>query len=157
MLDYRNILFCTDFSEHADDAFEDAAYMASLANARLFVLHVIPGGVGESSLAVPDPLRAAEESDLMDRVERTYGSRTTVKLQLAVRRGHVAPTIIQFAAEINAGLIVIGARGVGRMEGFLIGGSIADKVVRKSKVPVILVSRPKVAGAKARASRKRTK
>jgi len=34
---------------------------------------------------------------------------------------------------------VIGARGVGRVAGLLGGGSVADKVVKNSPVPVLVV------------------
>lgn len=43
MPDYKNIVYCTDFSEQADHAFEDAKYMAGITGAKLFVLHVTQG------------------------------------------------------------------------------------------------------------------
>ena len=47
--------------------------------------------------------------------------------------------ILEYAQETNADLIVIGARGMGRLEGFLGGGSIAEKVARNARVPVVIV------------------
>ena len=41
MSETRNILFCTDFSEHADTAFEHAVDQAKKYNAKLHVFHVI--------------------------------------------------------------------------------------------------------------------
>ncbi len=139
MPDYESILFCTDFSAHAHDAFEEASYLASLIGASLVVLHVIPGGVGESARAVPDPQRVAEESDVMDLLDSTYGSRMTEKPEMAIRHGHVTQVILDFAAEMNAGLIVIGARGIGRLDGFLTGGSVAERVAKDTSIPVLIV------------------
>lgn len=149
MPDYENILFCTDFSAHAHDAFEEASYLVSLIGASLVVLHVIPGGVGESARAVPDPQRVAEESALMDLLDSTYGSRMTEKPEMAIRHGHVTEEILDFAAEMNAGLIVIGARGIGRLEGFLGGGSVAETVAKNTSIPVLIVAGPETAEEKA--------
>ena len=149
MPDYENILFCTDFSAHAHDAFEEASYLVSLIGASLVVLHVIPGGVGESARAVPDPQRVAEESALMDLLDSTYGSRMTEKPEMAIRHGHVTEEILDFAAEMNAGLIVIGARGIGRLEGFLGGGSVAETVAKNTSIPVLIVAGLETAEEKA--------
>ena len=40
MIDYKNVLFCTDFSEDANIAFLHALDMAKKYNAKLHVLHV---------------------------------------------------------------------------------------------------------------------
>ena len=140
MPDYENILFCTDFSAHSHDAFEEVAYLVSLIGASLVVLHVVPGGVGESARAVPDSQRVAEESALMDLLDSTYGSRMTEKPGMAIRHGHVTEEILDFAAEMNAGLIVIGARGIGRLEGLLGGGSVAERVAKNTSIPVLIVA-----------------
>ena len=139
MSEYSNILFCTDFSHNADVAFEEASYIASLTGASLSVLHVIHGGVGETARAVPGPLREAEESAALGHIERAYPSGAVDKAQMAVRRGNVTAEILDHAAETGADMIVIGARGIGRLDGFLGGGSIAEKVARNSKVPVVIV------------------
>ena len=139
MPEYSNILFCTDFSHNADVAFEEASYIASLTGASLSLLHVIHGGDGESARAVPDPQREAEKSTALGHLEQVYRPGAANKPQMAVRRGNVTAEILEHAAETNADLIVIGARGIGRLEGFLVGGSIAEKVARNAKVPVVIV------------------
>ena len=140
MPEYSNILFCTDFSHNADVAFEEASYIASLTGASLSLLHVIHGGAGETARAVPDSQRALEGSTALDHLERAYGHGATGETQMVVRRGNVTAEILEHAAETNADLIVIGARGIGRLEGFLGGGSIAEKVARNATVPVVIVS-----------------
>ena len=140
MPEYSNILFCTDFSHNADVAFEEASYIASLAGASLSLLHVIHGGVGETARAVSASQKELEESTALGHLERAYPSGVVGATQMAVRRGDVTAEILEHAAETNADLIVIGARGIGRLEGFLGGGSIAEKVARNAKVPVVIVS-----------------
>ena len=52
--------------------------------------------------------------------------------------GYPADTIIQIAEKENMSLIVVGYIGASGLERFLLG-SVADKVVRNSKVPVLVV------------------
>ena len=130
MVEYRSILFCTDFSKNADRAFEDAAHLASLSGAYLHILHVVPA---RSSADEADEARA------LDFLERTYGGTTTVPHGVAVRHGSQAEEILEFAEARDVGLIVMGARGMGRLSGLLGPGSVAEKVMQSAKVPVVLV------------------
>lgn len=52
--------------------------------------------------------------------------------------GEAAPTLVDFAKDKGCSLIVMGARGLGSVAGLLIG-SVATKVVKLSKVPVLVV------------------
>ena len=52
--------------------------------------------------------------------------------------GEAAPTMVEFAKDKGCSLIVMGARGLGSVAGLLIG-SVATKVVKLSKVPVMVV------------------
>jgi nucleotide-binding universal stress UspA family protein len=142
MPEYSNILFCTDFSHNADVAFEEASHIASLTGASLSLLHVIHGGVGETARAVSASQRDLEESAALGHLERVYLPGSAGALRMAVRRGNVTAEILEHAAETSADLIVIGARGIGRLEGFLGGGSIAEKVARNAKVPMVIVVPP---------------
>ncbi len=55
-----------------------------------------------------------------------------------VKGGPVARTITAFSQEHGADLIVIGSRGLGSLEGVLLG-SISHKVTSLSETPVLLV------------------
>jgi nucleotide-binding universal stress UspA family protein len=48
MPEYRNIVFGTDFSKNAEQAFQEARYMASVTGAHLYVVHVVPGAGGSA-------------------------------------------------------------------------------------------------------------
>jgi nucleotide-binding universal stress UspA family protein len=52
--------------------------------------------------------------------------------------GYPSDTIIRIAEKENMNLIVVGYVGASGLERFLLG-SVADKVVRNSKVPVLVV------------------
>jgi len=55
-----------------------------------------------------------------------------------VKRGPPARTIVSFAKEHGADLIVLGSRGTGDIEKFLLG-SVSHKVTGMSDIPVLVV------------------
>jgi nucleotide-binding universal stress UspA family protein len=55
-----------------------------------------------------------------------------------LRVGDAAPQIVALAEEIEAGLIVMGSRGLGGIRRALIG-SVSDAVVRHAHCPVLVV------------------
>jgi len=146
MPEYRSILCCTDFSHNADVAFEEAAYIASLAGARLTLLHVVHAGVGEAARALPADQVAAEDDAGLERMAREYPPPAGVEMRYSVRHGNIAAEILEAAEEMGAELIVIGARGLTRWEAFMGGGSIAEKVVRHASTTVIVVPAHEPAG-----------
>ena len=71
--------------------------------------------------------RAADELD-----------RAGVAFERAGRVGDPAPEIIRFAQEWNADLIAMGTRGAGALSAMLLG-SVAQKVIATSPIPVLIV------------------
>ena len=59
----------------------------------------------------------------------------------SVISGKVAQEIMDVAASEDAGLIVMGSRGMSDWQGLLIG-SVAHKIVHLSSVPVLIVRQP---------------
>ena len=146
---FRRILFCTDFSENADHAFEYA-----LAEARrspgctLFLLHVIPEPEAQfwkTYLYEIDDIDRKAMQDIDARVQSTYIPRITpeVSLRVEMRIGKDYMKIIEFAEQHDADLIVIGRQG-GSI-GKVLFGSVADRVARRAHCPVLVVPMPRPA------------
>jgi nucleotide-binding universal stress UspA family protein len=149
----HTILVATDFSEHAQVAFEKAYDLALQLGARLHVLHV----QDESALrvAIREGLLDGSQTDeeLCKAVEALAAQRFATLLarvdrsKLAVdslsRRGEAGKVISDCAREIDAGIIVVGRRGAGLMREILsaVVGSVAESVIRQSPCPVLLVRR----------------
>jgi nucleotide-binding universal stress UspA family protein len=136
---YQKILFATDFSESADRAFAEAAEAADTPGARLWALFVVPMGEELVRPGEAAPAWMPKEDKIVQQLRERYGSKTGVDIEAVVRYGVPARGIIEFAESDGADLIVIGARGVGTVTGFFGGGSVADKVVKNAKVPVLVV------------------
>ena len=58
--------------------------------------------------------------------------------EIVVREASPRPTIVDAALELNCQMIVMGTHGHSGLEHLLLG-SVADYVVRNSKVPVLTI------------------
>jgi len=69
--------------------------------------------------------------------------RTQFVLEHASRRGEPGATIVAYATEIHADLVVVGRRGTGLIEGMrtAVIGSVVEVLIRKSPCPVVVVRR----------------
>jgi nucleotide-binding universal stress UspA family protein len=140
------ILVATDGSREAELAVTTAADLAKSTDSELHVVHV-----GEMPL-VYHPERHAyravyeehekEAQQLLEaQVERIKEAGATVA-QAHLRMGRadatVAEEIVELAQSIDAGLIVMGSRGQGRLRRALVG-SVSESVVRHAHCPVTIV------------------
>ncbi|HEX3014187.1 MAG TPA: universal stress protein [Methanobacterium sp.] len=145
----EKILLATDNSKQAEKAGEEAISMASLGGT-IIVLYVIDA----------DYLNALPQQDLRDQLndnlkkegkeavekfreeleeEQCAGKCKNVNLITMIKEGKPADVIIKTAEEEGADHIVLGKSGKHGIEKFLLG-STADRVVRRAKVPVNVVS-----------------
>ncbi|MDD3552313.1 MULTISPECIES: universal stress protein [Methanothrix] len=145
----KNILIATDSSKHSKKASEVGIEMAMLFGAKVTTLYVIDVGKECASIGV---LESNEGDDLISRIRsslQSQGEEATGRIEemaksagLTVDRviieGRPAEDILKLAGERKTDLIVVGGIGVTGLEKFLLG-SVAEKVVRNSKVPVLVV------------------
>ena len=150
MVTYKNILFCTDFSENAQAALPFAIDLAKKYGAPLHVLYVYqdPGLVAEfeiSSNVKMDWIRVAhlmgtemekKLKALCDEVTREVGS-----CQSKLVRGRPHSEILRYAKEAEIDLIVMGSHGLSGLEHVLFG-STAERVLRESPCHVLVIRRP---------------
>ena len=136
------ILVATDGSREAQLALTTAADLAKSTDSELHVVHV-----GEVPL-VSHPERHAyrtqyeehekEAQQLLEaQLERIDGAGAT-ETQAHLRMGRADEEIVELAQSIDAGLIVIGSRGQGRLRRALVG-SVSESVVRHAHCPVTIV------------------
>ena len=141
---FKRILFCTDFSESADAAFEFALdAVVRRPGATLYLLHVIhepDAQFWRSYLAEVDNVDADAKKAIDEKVAATYLSRvpkgTEVKLEFRI--GPDAATILEFAKTARIDIIILGRHGHGGM-GKALFGSVAEKIVRKAECAVLVV------------------
>jgi len=138
------ILFATDFSEGSDFAFDYALTMARQFNARLNILHVINEPVDLRGFYVPHISFEKLEEEIEEGARKMMDQ--FCRSHLADYPNHdsfIVPgiaydEIIKKAQEVDAGLIVVGTHGRTGLDHVLFG-STAEKVVRKSPIPVMTI------------------
>jgi nucleotide-binding universal stress UspA family protein len=121
-----NILFCTDFSEHANTAFDHAMDQAKKYDAKLHLFHVImptdPCGQSNSmkSPAPADSPGPAESED--DLVQQAIGALKLKYSELlndsirgyeyVVKMGSPDVEVVQYAKQNDIDMIIMGALGI---------------------------------------------
>jgi nucleotide-binding universal stress UspA family protein len=135
-----SILCPIDFSAHADRALRHAVALAGASGAHLTVLTVNdPLLVAATSAAGHGAtLRAQVQQALADTLAGIPQHATPVLPALEVATGSPADEILSAAARAGSDLIVMGTRGLGGASK-LVFGSTAERVLRSSAVPVLLV------------------
>ena len=141
---FKTILFATDFSEGSDFAFKAALSMAGKYDSKLIVIHVINEPVDLRGFYVPhisfDKLEEEIEQGaekLMEKFCRTH-MQDFNNFETCVLPGIPYDEIIKKAESLNADLIVMGTHGRTGLDHVLFG-STAEKVVRKSPIPVMTI------------------
>lgn len=144
MKDMKTILYATDFSESSDYAFGYAFSMAKKFEARLVVIHVINEPVDLRGFYVPhisfDKLEEEIEEGarkMMDKFCRTH-IRDYENYESCILPGIPFDEIIKKGEEVEADMIVLGTHGRTGLDHVLFG-STAEKVVRKSPIPVLTI------------------
>ncbi len=144
MKDFKTILFAADFSESSDYAFSYAMSLAQKYSARLVIIHVINEPVDLRGFYVPhisfEKLEQEIEAGAQKMMEKFC--RTHVKgindYETFILPGIPYDEIIKKATEMSADLIVMGTHGRAGLDHVLFG-STAEKVVRKSPIPVMTI------------------
>jgi nucleotide-binding universal stress UspA family protein len=141
---FKNILFCTDFSESADAAFEFALDSAiRRPGSTLYLLHVIhepDAQFWKSYLAEVENINDDAKKAIDAKVAAAYLSRVPEGVQVKVefRIGPDAATILEFAKATQIDVIILGRHGRSSV-GKTLFGSVAEKIVRKAECAVLVV------------------
>jgi universal stress protein A len=143
---FRRILVPHDFSDDSDHALAIAAVLAAQHAGRIHVLHVItPLYAGstfapEAGIAWVPPAATVKDyrQNLERRTSRVLGSRARLAT-CRVALGEAVTTILQ--ASRRADVIVMATLGRTGLAHLLLG-SVAEKVVRHSPIPVLTLRSP---------------
>ncbi len=142
----QKILFCTDFSENADIAFQQALDLVlRRPNSLLIILHVIPEPEAEFWKTYVYELEDIDEKakqDIDERIRQAYLTKIPpeVMVQIEIKIGRDYQAILDFAKEIKPDIIVLGRRGHSTWERPFFG-SVAERIVRRAECPVLVVPR----------------
>ena len=129
---FRNLLIADSGKGHVEEMIRMLQDIPSFKTARVNLLHVVP----EQSKAGSEGHRDNAQSMLDSAVNRMGLDPSSV--QSIVRDGDTKQTVLKVADELNADLIVMGSRGLGRLQSIL-ANSTSQYVFQLSTRPMLLV------------------
>ena len=146
---FEKILIAYDGSKGAEHALDEAIKLARLTDAQLVILTVyrhhsmleaslsMVRGAIERGGNLDEEMRGAarEAADYAKNRAKAAGHE---KVSAFIKTGQPARTLVAFAKEKECDLIVVGSRGMGATEGYLLG-SVSHKVTGLAECPVLVV------------------
>jgi len=135
---FERIVLAVDGSPPAKRAIPVAADIASKYGSEVIAVYVQEQQLGRGGpIGYDTTEEATRVADDAARSLKDMGVSARAEARAAIA-GKAAQEIMDVAATEDAGLIVMGSRGMSDWEGLLVG-SVAHKVVHLSSVPVLVV------------------
>jgi nucleotide-binding universal stress UspA family protein len=137
---YKKIVLATDGSEHSKRAAENAIHIATCTSgSSIEVIYVVNADRAKSDVLANwnsieiDDSRKARMKDV-ERIAIEAG----VKYEIKILHGEPGPAIVEYINENNTDIVVIGSRGLNKLQEFVLG-SVSHKVAKHAKCPVLIV------------------
>src|SRR5215204_2649780 len=147
MVHIKHILCPVDFSEFSRHAFDRAVAVARSYGADLTVLHVLPVPSAVPALPYgpegPGPFRfeAVDRDRALAELSRFLAAEQSIGVPLHFKVAEspsVQTDVLMQASRRSADLVVMGTHGGSGFDRFFLG-SVAEKTLRTSRVPVLVV------------------
>ena len=144
---YKKVLFCTDFSENSDYAFEFAFGIAKRDEGLIYILHVIPpentNQIYMRNMLDIEQIRKIQkgiQEDLDNKYKERYAKKieNAIRYEIVTKSGREDEEIINLAKKEKVDIIVMGTHGRTGIE-HVFFGSVAEKVLRNSPFPVFVI------------------
>lgn len=147
---YKKILLPTDGSKNSERAIKHALTIAKHEGSEIVILNVVDSiyltGLPEEELMTQTELLLEEESvKILDNIKKTIEENSEIEYDESIKltpktisEGNAADIILKISEEDNIDLIVIASSGKHMLDRFLLG-SVTEKVVRHSNVPVMVI------------------
>jgi nucleotide-binding universal stress UspA family protein len=146
----QRVVTPVDFSDNSRLIAESAGYLAGRFGAAMNLVFVVQNFDDYSGFFVPQMTLPTLEGELVEsaevkmasfckEMEEFCNSLGVKELHYKVLMGDVGEQIVDYAAEVNADMIVMGTHGYKGIEKIMFG-SVADKVVRSAPCPVLTIN-----------------
>ncbi len=140
---YDDILVPTDGSPASDAAIERAIDLAKRYDARLHALYVVDGAAYSTLEAGSEIVIEALQSEGEDATKRVEEAAADagVECVATVTTGTAYRSITDYVGDNEIDMVVMGTHGRTGLDRYLLG-SVTERVVRTSDVPVLTVRQP---------------
>jgi nucleotide-binding universal stress UspA family protein len=138
--DRKRIVVAVDTSPHADVVVKSAAELASLVGADVSMVTVID----TVSIPAEGEVLTLEDSERNTvnhhryLIEKHFTNASSILIESVILYGDAADKICEVAEKVHADLVVIGSRGLSKIQSVLLG-SVSEKVIKKCSRSVLVV------------------
>lgn len=133
----KKILIAYDGSEDSKRALDWAVELAKCTESSITILTVVPSATRMFAFAdiiIPDTFKSQALKMVQEAAKRIQG----IPVTCILREGDIADEILRASEDLECDLVVMGRRGLGKIDRFLLG-SVAEKVVKHSSKTVLMV------------------
>ncbi|WP_046173366.1 universal stress protein [Domibacillus indicus] len=137
---YKHIVLAADGSDHSFRAAWHAATLAALSRGCRVTLLFIPRPDEQRGEGLQKDRLAAVQMERREKLSRHEAlfSEKEIPYTVAVKDGNPGPVIIKFANEQQADLVILGSRGLNKLQQLVLG-SVSHKVMKRANCPVMIV------------------
>jgi nucleotide-binding universal stress UspA family protein len=145
MVEIKKILFPCDFTENSTKVVPYVLSISEKYNSTIYLLHVAQDLLKWGGFYIPHPSLNLFQKDLLESAEKAMDRICEAQLQgcpnfqKMIISGEPAVEILKTIESEGIDLVVMGTHGRKRLE-HTIFGSVAENVVKKSPVPVLVVN-----------------
>jgi nucleotide-binding universal stress UspA family protein len=145
MKEFGKILFPVDLSDISPKIAEAVEMMARKFKAEVHLLFIARVFDYMTSIYVPHPSIDNFHREIMEGAEKRLAEfsqehfKGISSVRYVVRGGDIAEEIVRYAQEEGIDLLMIGSHGRKGLDR-IVFGSVADRVIKTSTVPVLLVN-----------------
>ncbi len=148
MLNIDRILCAVDFSEFSLDALRHGVVLARWYSAKLTLVHVYEPaptllGVRDvpANLPLSQPIDVDHLADELRRFCAPVLTSSELNVEVVLKEGKPAKEITREAERASANLLILGTHGRSGFERLFLG-SVTEKVIRSTRVPVLTIPPP---------------
>jgi nucleotide-binding universal stress UspA family protein len=136
---FQKVLYAVDWSPSTERVEQYLPVLGQLGASEIIILHIADDLVKKSSRRkdeVQEPIEVREER--LESLEKELQTRGFKARAYLLQEGSPHQAINRIATEEDVSLIIMGSAGKGQAEGVL-GGSVSQRVVKRSEKPVLVV------------------
>jgi len=132
-------MLAADGSAHAVRAAEYARSLAEKFGGRIDVCYVVDGEHAKADvLHHNDPFEIESARKEKIRQVREQFESADFPYELHILHGEPGPTIVQFANSKQYDCVIVGSRGLNKLQTFILG-SVSHKIAKRVNCPVLIV------------------
>ena len=146
----KKVLIAVDYSPSSEKIAKAGYKLAKAMQARVCIMHVItevkyygieyPAFMGYTGYNMDIDLTMADELHKVaeDFMEKTKEHFNDPKLETHIGQGDTAKTILSYASEWNADVLVLGTHSHSTLEKIFIG-DVASEILKSSEIPLYII------------------